>query len=57
MPAVRANYREQGPILKWITEDQVEELHLATLEVLERTGVQVDHEEGLRLLKDAGCIV
>ncbi|MCR6544835.1 trimethylamine methyltransferase family protein [Dehalobacterium formicoaceticum] len=53
----RANYSEQGPVLKWVTEDQVEELHLASLEVLERTGMQIDHPEALKLLKDAGCIV
>ncbi|MEL7563447.1 MAG: trimethylamine methyltransferase family protein [Dehalobacterium sp.] len=57
MISKRANFVEQGPVLKWVTEDQVEELHLASLEVLERTGVQVDHPEALKLLKDAGCIV
>ena len=32
-------------------------LHLATLELLERTGVMVYEEEALKLLKEAGCTV
>lgn len=53
----RGNFGEQGPRLKWVSEAMLEEIHLATLEILERTGVQVDHPEALKLLKDAGCIV
>lgn len=58
MTRFRSNQTHQAtPLLRWVTEDQLEEIHLATLEVLERTGVQVDHPEALKLLKDAGCIV
>ncbi|WP_227764416.1 trimethylamine methyltransferase family protein [Zhaonella formicivorans] len=57
MVNIRSNYLEQTPVLRWVSESQLEEIHLATLEVLERTGVQVDHPEALKLLKDAGCIV
>lgn len=39
------------------TEDQCHILHLATLEILERTGVLVYEEESLKMLKDAGCLV
>ncbi len=58
MSRFRSNYSQQvSPFLRWVTEDELEEIHLATLEVLENTGIQVDHPEALRLLKDAGCIV
>jgi len=54
----RSNYSEQvSPQLRWITESQLEELHSATIEVLERTGVRVEHPESLQLLREAGCIV
>ena len=43
------------PQFKFLTDEQIEELHLATLEVLERTGVKVLEEEALSLLKDAGA--
>jgi trimethylamine--corrinoid protein Co-methyltransferase len=35
----------------------MDEIHYAGLEILERTGVQVYHEESLDLLKSAGAIV
>ncbi|MDR3541631.1 MAG: trimethylamine methyltransferase family protein [Desulfosporosinus sp.] len=58
MKKIRSNSIEQAtPMLRWVSEGQIEEIHLATLEVLERTGVKVDHPEALQLLKDAGCIV
>ena len=39
------------------TDSQLEELHLATLEVLRRTGVRVYDAECLSQLEDAGCTV
>ncbi|MCB8814288.1 trimethylamine methyltransferase family protein [Desulfosporosinus shakirovi] len=58
MRKIRSNSIEQTtPFLRWVSEGQIEEIHFATLEVLERTGVKVDHPEALQLLKDAGCIV
>ncbi len=54
----RSNYSQQlSPSLKWFTESQLEEIHSSTIDVLERAGVRVDHDEALKLLKDAGCIV
>lgn len=38
-----------------LTEEQIYRLHLATLEILERTGVLVLHPEARRLLLDAGA--
>ena len=58
MRKIRSNSIEQAtPLLRWVSEGQIEEIHFATLEVLERTGVNIDHPEALQLLKDAGCIV
>ncbi len=42
---------------RMFTDAQLEELHLATLEILRRTGVRVLEAESLALLRDAGCIV
>lgn len=58
MKNYRANYDEQvTPHLKWISDAQLEEIHYATLEVLERTGIVVQHPEALKLLSEAGCRV
>jgi trimethylamine--corrinoid protein Co-methyltransferase len=43
------------PQYRLLTEDQIKEIHQASLEVLETIGVQVSHEEAVQLLKDAGC--
>jgi trimethylamine--corrinoid protein Co-methyltransferase len=43
--------------LNTISHDQFEEIHFATLEVLDRVGVNVFDEEALKLLKDAGARV
>lgn len=56
--AYRSNYSQQlSPQLRWFSEGQLEEIHSATLDVLEQAGVRVDHGESVKLLKDAGCLV
>ncbi len=56
--AYRSNYNQQlSPQLKWFSTNQLEEIHSATVDVLERAGVRVDHDQSLQLLKDAGCLV
>ncbi len=53
-----SNYLEQAtPSMSWVTESQLERIHVASLEVLERTGTRVDNPRALKLLKDAGCLV
>ncbi|WP_018086106.1 trimethylamine methyltransferase family protein [Desulfurispora thermophila] len=53
-----SNYTEQcTPRLKWLSEAQLEQIHLASLEVLERTGIVVQNQQALALLKEAGCRV
>jgi len=39
------------------TDAQLDEIHLAALEILRRTGVRVYEAEALALLQDAGCTV
>lgn len=46
-----------SPSYSLLTEDQIKEIHHATLEILETTGVKVEHEEAQKLLKEAGCSV
>ncbi len=56
--AYRSNYSQQlSPQLSWFSSSQLEEIHSATIDVLERAGVRVDHDESLKLLKEAGCLV
>jgi len=45
------------PKLCVINDDQIKQIHLATLEVLERTGVKMTHPRGLALLDGAGARV
>ena len=40
-----------------LTDAQLDEIHLASLEVLRRTGVRVYDAEALALLREAGCVV
>jgi len=46
---------EFRPRLSVINDDQIEQIHQATLEVLERTGVQITHSRALELLDGAGA--
>ncbi len=43
------------PQLKVINDDQIQQLHAATLEVLERTGIKLTHKKAVELLSDAGA--
>lgn len=46
-----------GLCLNVFTDDEVQDIHLATLEVLERTGIWVELEEALDIYSDGGCLV
>jgi trimethylamine--corrinoid protein Co-methyltransferase len=43
------------PHYRLLTEEQIQEIHRASLEVLETVGVRIPHAEALQLLRDAGC--
>lgn len=53
---MRESRRQIAP-LQLFSSDQLEEVHQASLEVLRRTGVQVDLPEAVDLLRNAGCPV
>ena len=48
---------EFRPRLSVINDNQIQQIHQATLEVLERTGVQITHSRALELLDGAGARV
>jgi len=43
--------------LEILTEEEVESITRGTLEVLQETGVRIEHEKALKLLENNGCIV
>src|SRR5512138_1718332 len=45
------------PQFRVLSDSQIEEIHLATLEVLRRTGVQVVAPEAVTVFERAGCWV
>lgn len=45
------------PQTKILSEEQIDRLHYAALEILERVGVRMTHPKGLELLAGAGCKV
>jgi trimethylamine--corrinoid protein Co-methyltransferase len=45
------------PSYRILTEDQIKEIHRASLEILETVGVRIPDEEAVHLLRDAGCRV
>jgi trimethylamine--corrinoid protein Co-methyltransferase len=46
-----------GLSLNVFTDDELDDIHLASLEVLERTGVFVEDDEPLDIFSDGGCVV
>ena len=49
--------RSGGLSLNVFTPAEIDDIHLATLEVLERTGVFVEDDEPRDILSDGGCLV
>jgi trimethylamine--corrinoid protein Co-methyltransferase len=45
------------PSYRLLTEDQIREIHLASLDILETVGVRVNHDEAVGMLAAAGCRV
>jgi trimethylamine--corrinoid protein Co-methyltransferase len=45
------------PGYRLLTEDQIQEIHRASLEILETIGVRLLHDEAVQLLRAAGCRV
>src|SRR4030042_3283834 len=51
------SHSQSRPRYRLLTKDQIQEIHVATLEILETVGVKILGEEGIDLLKGAGCRV
>lgn len=45
------------PQLNVLTKDEMDQIHAATLKVLQNPGILVNHDESRRLCKEAGCDV
>lgn len=55
---LHAGKRQSGGLgLKIFTDDEIYEIHLATLEVLQTTGLFIEDEEALEILDGGGAIV
>jgi trimethylamine--corrinoid protein Co-methyltransferase len=55
---MRYNYaRFSSPQFRVLSDDQLEELHLATIQIMERTGVTFQCQEAIELLGNAGADV
>jgi len=55
---MRANYIQYGsPQFRVLSDKQIEELHFATLQILEGTGVAFECQEAIDILGDAGADV
>ncbi|MCL5257342.1 MAG: trimethylamine methyltransferase family protein [Chloroflexi bacterium] len=55
---MNSGFRSQVvPSYRLLTEEQIKEIHLASLDILETIGMRVMNEEGVQLLRDAGCRV
>lgn len=47
----------KGGQLKVLSEEDIYQIHIATLEVLEEVGVKIEHRPALELMADNGCKV
>ncbi|OFW59458.1 MAG: hypothetical protein A2133_07480 [Actinobacteria bacterium RBG_16_64_13] len=54
---LRAGLRHQGATLNLFSETDLDDLHLGTLDVLERAGVSVEADEAIDVFADGGCRV
>ncbi len=48
---------QETPVFQVLTEDQIEQIYFAALEVLERVGSRVHHDEALELFRNCGDAV
>jgi trimethylamine--corrinoid protein Co-methyltransferase len=58
MKNIMGNFSQYGsPIFRQLSDDQLQEIHFASLEILERTGVRLHLQEAVDILKKAGARV
>ena len=49
--------RLEGMGLNLLSEDELYDIHLATMDVLWNTGVKIESDEALHIMEDNGCVV
>ena len=49
--------KTKKPLIEYLSDAQVEQIHEGSLGILEKTGILLDHEEGLQVLDKAGARV
>ena len=49
--------RMQKPVLEVLTKEEMDQIHAATLKVLQNPGILINHPGARKLCKDAGCDV
>ena len=54
---MRKGFSRKIASIRVLSGEQMEYIHSATLEVLEKTGVKLESDRALKLLKESGCIV
>lgn len=58
MSSLRSSYSTyEGPLFRRLSDDQLEAIHLASLEIMERTGIRFYEQEAVDLFKKAGAPV
>ena len=45
------------PVMRTLSQDQCETIHLASLEILRRTGVRIFHDGALDLLRQTDAVI
>ena len=53
----RKGYKRKFPPLEILTREDVNQVHITTLDILRETGLTIEHKEALKLLEDNDCIV
>ena len=54
---MKGDGKTQRPLIRYLSDAQVEEIHERSLDILENTGIEVDHKGGLKMLEEAGAQV
>lgn len=54
----KVNFNTQvNPVFTMLSQDQIYQIHLASLEILEHTGAYMESEKVLKILKNSGCLI
>jgi trimethylamine---corrinoid protein Co-methyltransferase len=51
------NISQAAPQYRILNEEQIQQIHRASLEILETVGMRVHHEDAIQILRASGCVV